>query len=169
MPSSEYKKHLLFEDEIIVSKNDGSKKRVFTDPHEAHAYYEDIRTEELQDEAARAQITAVEQNKQILKNQQKLIENQQKGTQMPRFNAPQITHQVLDPQYKEWLQFQQETDPAYLKWKAKKEEDARRIRMENDRKRREYEEKERLHREEQKKKGTAKERGRKKTSAEKMS
>lgn len=136
MAQREHEEHLFSDDVYIISKNDGSKKCRFTNEDEAEAYYESLEREEVQDSIARNQAEAVAQNKEIIANQQKLIEAQEKKmrliesqkAQMPlRFPLPQRTKQILDPEYKKWLQYQMETDPNYKRWEKEKEaEEARR-------------------------------------------
>lgn len=158
MPRQEYKDHLFSKDEIIVSKNDGSREMIFTSREDADDYYDVLRHEELQEEASRAQIKTVEQNKQILENQQKLIEAQKQNTHIPQSPTfPQPTRQILDSEYMEWLQYKKETDPLFVQWKNKKLEKQRRIeqQLREDSIKRNYErqrELERLRREEERQK-----------------
>ena len=49
MARRDYEDHLLSDDVIIVSKDDGTKTRRFTDRDEADAYYEYLKREEVQD------------------------------------------------------------------------------------------------------------------------
>lgn len=161
MPIREYEDHILSENEIIVSKNDYTQKRIFTDKDEADAYYDYLRKEEMQEEAARAQLTTVEQNKQIIENQKRLIEVQEYNRRMPqRPPFPQPSRQVLDPEYREWLQFKKETDPEYLRWKRnkaaeeerrKQEEAARVAKLESERLERERERQKQLQLEKERK------------------
>lgn len=121
MAQIDYENHLFSEDVIIVSKDDGTKQHRFTDKAEAEAYYEDLKREEVQDSIARNQAAAVAQNKEIIANQQRLIEAQERNSRMPqRPPGPQVTRQILDPVFKEWLIFQQNT-PEYKKWKREQE------------------------------------------------
>lgn len=123
MARRDYEDHLLSDDVIIVSKDDGTKTRRFTDSEEADAYYEYLKREEVQDSIAQNQAAAVAQNKEIIANQQRLLEAQERNRPMQqRPPMPQVTRQILDPEYKEWLRFQKETNPEYKKWK--REQDA---------------------------------------------
>lgn len=128
MARFETEEHLFTGDVYEVSKDDWSKRQRFTDRDEAEAYYEYLKREEVQDSIARNQAEAVSQNKEIIANQKRLIEAQERNSQIPnRPPFPQATRQILDPEYKEWLQFQKETNPEYLKWKKEKELEAARI------------------------------------------
>ncbi len=131
MAQRNYEDHLLSDDVIIVSKDDGTKTRRFTNSEEADAYYEYLKREEVQDSIAKNQAAAVAQNKEIIANQQRLIEAQERNNRIPpRPPFPQPTRQILDPDYKEWLQFKKETDPEYKKWKKAKEAEEIRKRQE---------------------------------------
>ena len=124
MAQRDYEDHLLSDDVIIVSKDDGTKARRFTNSEEADAYYEYLKREEVQDSIAMNQAAAVAQNKEIIANQQRLIEAQENGRHISnRPPFPQPIKQILDPEYREWLRFQKETNPEYLKWKKEKEEE----------------------------------------------
>lgn len=115
--------HLFSDDVYTVSKDDGTQTRHFTDKDEADAYYEYLKREEVQDSIARNQAAAVAQNQEIIANQQRLIEAQKNNDRLhQRPSIPQPTRQILDPAYKEWLEFQRETNPAFLKWKREKKE-----------------------------------------------
>lgn len=88
----------------IVLDARGNKMR-FHSESEARKYYYQL-------QQAEDQRKVVEQNAQMLENQR-------------RMNArPQVTHQILDPAYREWLQFQKDTNPAFKQWKIEKEHEA---------------------------------------------
>lgn len=121
--------HPFSDNEYTVSKDDLSRSRNFTNYKEAMAYYEFLQAEEAQDSIAKNQAIAVDQNKEIIANQRRMIEAQEKNNRMPTqpsFSA--IPKPVFDPEYAEWLQFKKETDPAYIKWKKEKEARAAEVR-----------------------------------------
>lgn len=131
MARRDYEDHLLSDDVIIVSKDDGTKTRRFTDSEEADAYYEYLKREEVQDSIAKNQAAAVAQNKEIIANQQRLIEAQERNNRMPqRPFYPQPPRQIIDREYQEWLQFKKETDPEYQRWKRNKAAEEARKRQE---------------------------------------
>lgn len=102
-------------------------------------------------ELGRAQAEAYFHEVQQLDNQKKIISQNQElinSQRAPRF--PQPSRQILDPEYREWLQFKKETDPEYKKWKRQKEQEEARVRAEQERVRIEAErkrEQERIERE----------------------
>lgn len=136
MAKFDIEKHLISDDVYIVSKDDWSKTRRFTDRTEAEAYYESLKREEVEDSIAKNQAEAVEQNKKIIENQERIINAQEKQQDRPHNYRP--IRPVVDPEYQEWLQFKKETDPEFIKWKeakkAKKKEAERK--REEDEKRR---------------------------------
>lgn len=156
MAQIDYEDHWLSEDEIYVSKDDGTKRRRFTDKDEAEEYYEYLKREEVQDSIAKNQAEAVAQNKEIIANQERLIKSQERNR--PSHHQT-FTRQILDPEYREWIRFQKETNPKYKQWKKEQEEELARqeaTRKEEERKRREREieeqqKKERIFLEEQQK------------------
>lgn len=110
-------------DEYVVQRDDGSCYKRFHDSSEARAYYNHL--QQLDD-----QRRTVEQNDEIIANQKRLIEAQERNSRIsnrsPIPPMPTVSRQILDPEYKEWLQFKKETDPAYKRWKLQKEaEEAR--------------------------------------------
>lgn len=127
MAQREYIDHLLSDDEIIVSKDDGTKKRRFTNKDEAEEYYYTLEREEVQDRIAKNQAEAVAQNKEIIANQERLIKSTEQNRSSPHQT---FTRQILDPEYREWLIFQKETDPRYKQWKRKCEEELARQKAE---------------------------------------
>ena len=101
-------------DEYVVQRDDGSCYKRFKDYSEARDYYNYL--QQLDD-----QRRSVQQNDEIIANQKRLLEMQARNNQT--HSRPQVTRQVMDPEYLEWLRYKKATDPAYLKWK--KEEDAK--------------------------------------------
>lgn len=70
------------------------------------------------------------QNEEIIANQKRLIEEQKRQNSRP--GAPQFSRQILDPEYREWLQFQKETNPEYKRWKKEKEAEELKKKVERD-------------------------------------
>jgi hypothetical protein len=139
MAQIDFEEHLFSEDEIYVSKDDGTKGRRFTERDEAEEYYEYLKREEVQDSIAKNQAEAVAQNKEIIANQERLIKSQERNHPYPHQT---FTRQILDPEYREWIRFQKETDPKFKKWKREQEEALAKqeaARKEEERKRREKE------------------------------
>ena len=103
-------------DEYVVKRDDGSCYKCFRDYSEARAYYNYL--QQLDD-----QQRSVQQNDEIIANQRRLIEIQERKSRIPphRPSVPQVTKQVLDPEYEEWLRFKKATDPAFIAWKAEEE------------------------------------------------
>ena len=102
-------------------------------------------------ELGRAQAEAYFHEVQQLDNQKRIISQNQElinSQRVPRH--PQPSRQILDPEYREWLQYKKETDPEYKKWKKQKEQEQARVRAEQERARQEAErkrEQERIERE----------------------
>lgn len=123
--------HFLSEDEWKVTKEDGySMRRIFDNRDDAEVYRHYLEQIETQERIASNQEKVVNQNQQIIDNQNRLIRNQEQRPSRPPL--PQVTRQVLDPEYKEWLQFQKETNPEYKKWKKEKEAEESRKKAERD-------------------------------------
>ena len=95
----------------VVERSNGSsddRKRFYT-YEEAELYMNYLKSVEDREQG-------LVQQQQIIDNQQKLIELQKEQQR-----RPQVSRQVLDPQYEEWLRFKKETDPAYRKWKEERD------------------------------------------------
>lgn len=112
-------------DEYVVQRDDGSCYKRFNNFSEAQSYYNYL--QQLDD-----QKRTVAQNDEILANQRRLLDAQERNSRIlqrtPVSSIPPASRQILDPEYKEWIQFQKETSPEYKKWKREKEAEAERIR-----------------------------------------
>lgn len=104
----------------------GEDRREFDTYSEAKAYQDYLQSIEDREKA-------LAQNEEIIANQKRLIEAQERRDS--RHIMPQFSRQILDPEYKEWLQYQKENNPNYKKWKA--EEERKRIQKEIERKEKE--------------------------------
>lgn len=109
----------------VVVRSDGKSegRKEFYSYAEAEAYQNYLQSIEDRERA-------LAQNQQIIANQERLIRSQEQQR-----IRPNVTRQVLDPQYEEWLRFKKATDPAFIAWKAEEEkkkkakEDEERIKM----------------------------------------
>ena len=115
----------------VVERSNGSSdgRKRFSSYEEAELYMNCLKSIEDREQG-------LVQQQQIIDNQQKLIELQQNQQR-----RPQVTRQVLDPQYEEWLRFKKATDPAFVRWKAEEdkkksikeeEEKAERLKRQNE-------------------------------------
>lgn len=104
----------------------GEDQREFDTYSEAKVYQDYLQSIEDREKS-------IAQNEEIIANQKRLIEEQKRQNSRP--GTPQFTRQILDPEYREWLQYQKETDPNFKRWKA--EEERKRIQRENERKEKE--------------------------------
>ena len=127
--------------DYIVYSDDGRALRRFPDNDigraQAETYYHEVQQ--------------LDNQKRIISQNQELI-NYQRTPRFPQqsYHTPQQSRQILDPEYREWLQYKKETDPEFIKWKKQKELEADRIRAEQERIRQEEErkrEQERIERE----------------------
>lgn len=125
--------------DYVVYSDEGRMLRKFPDNElgraQAEAYFHEVQQ--------------LDNQKRIISQNQEIINSQRINSQrVPRF--PQPSGQILDPEYREWLQFKKETDPEFKKWKRQKELEEARIRVEQERARQEAErkrEQERIERE----------------------
>ena len=99
----------------VVQRSDGSYegRKEFYSHEEAEVYKNYLQSIEDRERS-------LELQQQIINNQQKLISSQEQ-----RLGRPQVTRQVLDPQYEEWLRYKKATDPGFLAWKAEEEKKAK--------------------------------------------
>lgn len=106
-----------------VQRDDGSMYKQFDNYDEAEAYKNYL--QEIDDRDI-----FKKQNQTIIDNQERILKSQDNQHRWPQ--GPQYTRQILDPEYKEWIQFQKETSPEYKKWKKEKEAEAERIRKQQE-------------------------------------
>lgn len=139
-------------DYIEIYRDDHSCRRRFKyreEEAEAEQYFSYLQSLDNQQQSLDKQKEIAEQ----LKRQNDLAEKRQNAyntSNRAPYPFPQVSRQVLDPEYREWLQFKKETDPEYKKWRRQKELEAAKIRAEQERARQEAErkrEQERIERE----------------------
>lgn len=130
-------------DYVEIYRDDYSCRRRFKyreEEAEAEQYFSYLQSLDNQQQALDKQKEIAEQ----LRRQNDLAEKRQKvyntSARTP-FPFPQASRQILDPEYREWLQFKKETDPEYKKWKRQKELEAAKLAAEQERARQEAERK----------------------------
>lgn len=133
-------------DYIEIYRDDYSCRRRFKyreEEEEAQQYFNYLQSLDNQQQSLEKQKEIAEQ----LKRQNDLVERNitthnpsqdQKNNgsfppQGPNFSKPSVTNLVLDPEYKEWLQFKKESDPQFREWKRQKDAEKERIRAEQER------------------------------------
>ena len=120
--------------DYMVSKDDSTMTKYFDNREDAEVYYHYLIQIETQERIADNQEKAVKQNEQIIKNQNRIIDD------FPRYPRIQIVKQEMDPEYEEWLRFQKATNPKFKKWKADEERKVKeKERKEAEKKRKEQE------------------------------
>lgn len=97
---------------------------------DADAYFNYLQSLDNEEISIQNQNRIAEQLKRQneLSEQQIKAQNRYNHQTFPRPVAPST--QIVDPEYREWLQFKKETDPEYKKWKRAKEEEEARKRAE---------------------------------------
>lgn len=156
--------------DYIVYSDEGYALRRFPDDEQGRA----------QAEAYFHEVQQLDNQKRIISQNQELI-NFQRTQRFPQpsrqtpdsFNFqktprfPQPSGQILDPEYREWLQFKKETDPEFKQWKRQKELEKARLKAEQERIERERIEAERRRRQEEEQRKAKEEAQRKKAEEEK--
>lgn len=124
--------------EYVVTRDDGSCYKCFTDYEAARTYYQYLQQLDNQEKM-------IAQNQQIINNQNSLLDYQKKNNQnIPRFIPSKPIH---DPEYDEWLRYKKATDPKYQEWKreeARKKREIERTQEEENRIWREQNEKQEI-------------------------
>ena len=94
--------------EYVVTRDDGTCYKCFTDFDEAKAYYQYLQQLDNQEKL-------VAQNQQIINNQNAILDFQKQAQQnTPRFIP---SKPIFDPEYEEWLRYKKATDTKYQEWK----------------------------------------------------
>lgn len=115
----------VYENDYIVTKNDGSCYKCFTTYEEAKLYHDYLQQQENQEKLIFEQKRTADETAALRKATEE--RNRMERERPLRHPFPQRTNQILDPDYQEWLQFKKETDPKFANWKKAKEETALRL------------------------------------------
>ena len=119
-------------DYVDVYRDNGSSRRRFKyreEEDDADAYYNYLQSLDNEEISIKKQEEIFEQLKrQNDSNQNK--NNAHESYSNQRFQKPNVSS--VDPDLKEWIQFQKETSLEYKKWKKEKEAEAERIRKQQE-------------------------------------